>query len=219
MDSCTTCRNVLYFSWICVTWTSTEQTKRPVKTEAPALFLSALTLAHDGIFIWRPVGGICLNRIWTGPEIACYYQRPSTTTTINLCKFLCLHTGQHSSHESLLLTMQLEWNDVSPPPLLVARTHLIKLCCECTVGDRSISQTLWGTADIQPVITPNIVPSDCNHMSWLCLCRAPRLGDLWDLLLLYKLSDAPSLSGFPLWLHCHPNSFSITAQDCWVFTM
>lgn len=41
---------------------------------------------------------------------------PSTTATINLRKFLCLHTGQHNSHESLALTMQLEWNDVSPPP-------------------------------------------------------------------------------------------------------
>lgn len=42
---------------------------------------------------------------------------PSTTTTINLHKFLCLHAGQHNSHESLPLRMQLEWNDVSPPPL------------------------------------------------------------------------------------------------------
>lgn len=28
--------------------------------------------------------------------------------------------------------------------------------------------------------------SDCNHMSWLCLSRAPRLTDLCDLTLLYK---------------------------------
>lgn len=58
--------------------------------------------------------------MWTGSWDSLLLPPPSATTTINLRKFLCLHAGQHNSHESLPLTMQLEWNDVSPPPPPVA---------------------------------------------------------------------------------------------------
>lgn len=64
--------------------------------DAQTLFLSALTFTHDGIFIWRPGGGI-QRRIWTDPAIT---TSSLGATTINLLEFPCLHTGQHNRHES-----------------------------------------------------------------------------------------------------------------------
>lgn len=87
------------------------------------------------------------------------------------------------------------------------RTLLIKLRHECTVSDGSISPTSRGRADIQPVITSNIVPPliaiTCPAFVSLELRG---LRDLCDLLLLYKLSDAPSLSDFPF-LAALPSQF------------
>lgn len=88
---------------------------------------------HDGmIFIWRPEGGI-----WIELGQALLLPPPSDATTINL-KFLCLHTGQNSSHESVRVFPRF-------PP--IPHIPLTVLCCECTLSNRRISQAWWSTVD------------------------------------------------------------------------
>jgi len=60
-----------------------------MKSRMKAYSSAVFTLAHDGNFILRPEGGICLSRIGRGPEIACYYHhtaphQPSISTNFTV---------------------------------------------------------------------------------------------------------------------------------------
>ena len=99
MDSCTTCRwlevcHILKAEFI--SHRAPPRSRLPASWRpwgARALFLSVATFGRDGIFIWRPEGGMCLNRMWAGPGDSLLLPAPGPTTTINLHQFLFLHAA------------------------------------------------------------------------------------------------------------------------------
>lgn len=77
---------------------------------------------------------------------------------------------KRNSHESFC---------VSPPTLPIKRTLLCSAVNLLSVAGWSRG-LLGSQVDIQPFITPNIVPPDCNHMSWPCLSWILRLRGLFS---------------------------------------
>lgn len=128
--------------------------------------LSVVTFSHDGLLIRRPEGGISLNRIWTGPAITTTQQR----------------SNHQSSEVSLFArrTAQRSWVILRFPTHSAHQAHTSPLCGGFTAGGRMVSRMLGSPVDIQPFITPNIVPPDCNHMSWPCLSWILRLRGLFN---------------------------------------
>lgn len=120
-------------SWIFITQTPQRRQKSPWRRPS---FVSISPHLRPWWDFYLEAWGRDLNRIWTGPAITTT-QQPHNHQSPQV----------YTQDSTTVMSHSLFSHVFCPSPA----TLPTMLCCECTISDRS-------TADIQPFITPGIVP-------------------------------------------------------------